>query len=116
MKATIKVSKLPDIPREPTKAQRIDIYSSLTNFYEIPEARASADDIAKANAIMVRKNKRGKDQTPRKKTRPWTQEDINELLRLHREGYSHRQIADKLGRSKGNVSNRLKMANEGRLW
>ena len=113
--AKIKVNKLPDVPREATKAQRIDIYSDLMHYYQIPEVRPNEEEIVNAIKITT-KNKRGKDQAKRRKTRPWTQDDVNELIRLHREGLSHRQIAEKLGRSKGNVSNRLKMAKEGRLW
>lgn len=117
MKATIKVNKLPDIPREPTKAKRIDVYVDSIGQYMMPmDARHEHDKEQREAVKQISENKRGKDKAKRKQVRPWTEEDISTMMRMHREGHSHREIAAALGRSKGNVSNRLKMAREGRLW
>ena len=117
MKATIKVNKIPDVPREATKAKRVDIYMDVVGAYIMPmDAKLEHDKQQREAVKRFSENKRGKDKSPRKKVRPWTQDDVNEMMRLHREGKSHREIAAALGRSTGNVSNRLKMAKEGRLW
>lgn len=128
MKATIKVNKLPDIPREPTKAKHIDIYVDVVSKYIMPmdakneqdkEQREAAKKLKEAKEKKQKErseNKRGKDKAPRKQIRQWTESDVLEMLRLHREGLTHKQIAEKLGRSRGNISTRLQKAKEGGLW
>ena len=111
MKATIKGGKLPDAP-EPTKAVRIDLPEDFSQFMNPPE---DDDELLEEEPKPKQKpkprkesnGKRGKDQTPRKKRMPWTQTEIDEMLLMHKKGYSQTEIAEALNRSRGNVSRKL---------
>ncbi len=100
MKAKVKVN-LPPAP-EPTKAVRIDLPEDFGQYMNPPE-----DDEVPEERKPDSSGKRGKDNEQRQLRRPWTQEEIDEMILMYKKGHSQREIAETLHRSRGNVCSKL---------
>lgn len=91
MKATIKVSTLPEAPY-PTRPIRADSYGKeyiIRRFDELPKWQVEA-------------------VKPKSKQEPWTEYEILTVKRLRENGYTVQMIADDLGRTRASVKSEIR--------